>query len=173
MTIFIDMDDVLANTYKKHIELYNKEFNTHLKIADLTEGEVWENVPEERKQSILDHCFQPDFFSTLEPMKDSIQVVEALVDKYDVYVASAAMEFPLSLKEKSDWLDKYFPFISWKHRIMCGNKFILNGDLLIDDRAYNLESFKGDTMLFSSPHNTFEKRFARMNSWQEIADKLL
>ncbi|GAB1309153.1 hypothetical protein KH5_18360 [Urechidicola sp. KH5] len=173
MTIFIDMDDVLANTYKRHIELYNEEFKTNLHIADLTAGEVWENVPAEHKQSILDHCFKPDFFSSLEPMKDSIQVVEALVDQYEVYVASAAMEFPLSLKEKSDWLDKYFPFISWKYRIMCGNKFILNGDLLIDDRAYNLKNFKGDTMLFSSPHNVGEKDYTRMHSWQEIASKLL
>ena len=173
MTIFVDMDDVLADTFGKHIELYNKDFNENIKLEDIESGEIWENVPEDRKQSILDHVYEEGFFINLEPLKDSIEVMRALSEKHEVYIASAAMEFPLSLKEKSDWLDKYFPFIDWKHRILCGNKFILKGDLLIDDRSYNLEKFDGDTLLFTTPHNRLDKGFERVSSWKEIAAKLL
>lgn len=173
MTIFVDMDDVLADTYGKHIELYNQDFNENIKLTDIKSGEVWENVPEDRKQTILDHVYNEGFFINLEPLEGSIEVLEKLSKKHEVYIASAAMEFPLSLKEKSDWLDKYFPFIDWKHRILCGNKFILNGDLLIDDRSYNLENFDGDTLLFTTPHNILDKGFERVANWQEIAEKLL
>ncbi|GAB1309152.1 5'-3'-deoxyribonucleotidase [Urechidicola sp. KH5] len=172
MTIFIDMDGVMADSYKKHVELYNKEFNATFNHKLLI-GEVWENVPEEHQSNVKGHCFREHYFSSLEPMKDSIWAIEKLTKKHDVYVASAAMEYPLSLKEKSEWLDIYFPFIPWKNRILCGNKSILKGDLLIDDRARNLENFEGDTILFTANHNLNEDRFTRMNNWKEIVDALL
>ena len=56
---------------------------------------------------------------------------------------------------------------------MCGHKFILKGDLLIDDRTYNLEKFDGDTLLFNSPHNVSETGYTRVNNWLEIAERLL
>ncbi|MEM9680945.1 MAG: 5'(3')-deoxyribonucleotidase [Bacteroidota bacterium] len=168
MTIFVDMDDVLADTYGKHIELYNEEFQEQLTLAHFQSGEVWQNVPEVRQASIYKHLHVPGFFRTLEPIKDSQAIMEKLCDKHDVYIASAATEFPNSLHEKSDWLDEHFPFINWQHRIMCGHKFILRGDLLIDDRTYNLERFQGDTLLFTSPHNINDNGYTRVNSWLDV-----
>ncbi len=173
MTIFVDMDDVLADTYGKHIELYNKEHKQELSLAHIKSGEVWHNVPEMHQKSILQHAYQEGFFRNLEPIKDAIQVMEALYNKHEVYIATAATQFPNSLKEKSDWLDQYMPFITWQHRIMCGHKFILKGDLLIDDRTYNLENFDGDTLLFNSPHNINDTGYTRVSSWLEIAERLL
>ncbi|WP_370227439.1 5'(3')-deoxyribonucleotidase [Mesoflavibacter sp.] len=173
MTIFVDMDDVLADTYGKHIELYNKEHKQELSLAHIESGEVWHNVPEIHQESILQHAYQDGFFRNLEPIKDAIQVMEALYNKHEVYIATAATQFPNSLKEKSDWLDQYMPFITWQHRIMCGHKFILKGDLLIDDRTYNLEKFDGDTLLFNSPHNINDTGYTRVSSWLEIAERLL
>lgn len=105
MTIFVDMDDVLADTYGKHIELYNKEHKQELSLAHIESGEVWHNVPEMHQESILQHAYQEGFFRNLEPIKDAIQVMEALYNKHEVYIATAATQFPNSLKEKSDWLD--------------------------------------------------------------------
>ena len=56
---------------------------------------------------------------------------------------------------------------------MCGHKFILRGDLLIDDRTYNLDKFEGDTLLFNSPHNILDKGYDRVSDWNEIAKRLL
>ncbi|GAB1857284.1 5'-3'-deoxyribonucleotidase [Flavobacteriaceae bacterium MHTCC 0001] len=173
MTIFVDMDDVLADTFGKHIELYNKEFNENLKREDITSGEVYQNVPIERQESVRKHAWIPGFFSDLEPLPGSIEVMEALYHKHKVFIATAATQFPNSLKQKSEWLAAYFPFIEWQHQIMCGHKFILNGDLLIDDRSYNLEYFEGDTLLFSNPHNILDNGYKRVNNWEEIASILL
>lgn len=173
MIIFVDMDDVIADTYGKHIEMYNKEFNQSLSLAHFKSGEVWQNVPEIHQDSIWRHVHTKGFFRDLEPIKDSITVMEKLSRKHEVYIATAATQFPNSLREKSDWLDEYFPFISWEHRIMCGHKFILNGDVLIDDRTLNLDKFEGDTILFNSPHNVHSEGHDRVASWLEIADKFL
>lgn len=173
MTLFVDMDEVLADTYGAHIALYNQDFDEQLTINDCLGREVWQCVPEERQESVRHHARRIGFFKDLEPIKDSQEVLEVLAEKYEVYIASAAMQFPNSLKEKSDWLDLYFPFIHWKKRILCGDKHILKGDVLIDDRAYNLESFQGRSVLFSSPHNLDKNGFERAANWKEIAKLLL
>lgn len=173
MTIFVDMDDVLADTYGRHVELYNQEHNAALSIANIEHGEVWQNVPEQHIESIHKHVRAPRFFRDLEPIEDSQEVMKALWDQHEVYIATAATQFPNSLKEKSEWLAEHFPFITWQHQIMCGHKFILNGDLLIDDRSYNLDLFKGDTLLFNSPHNFKDVGYDRVGSWKEIAERLL
>lgn len=173
MTLFVDMDEVLADTYGAHIELYNKEFNADLKIEECFGKEAWQCVPEAHQQSVKDHAWQTGFFKKLKVIPDSQEVLSELSRRHEVYIASAAMQFPNSLVEKSDWLDEFFPFIPWQKRILCGDKHILKGDVLIDDRSYNLRSFNGKTMLFTSPHNVNTIGFDRANSWKEVADKLL
>ncbi|MCB0372078.1 MAG: 5'(3')-deoxyribonucleotidase [Muricauda sp.] len=173
MTIFVDMDEVIADAYNAHIEIYNREFNAQLKLEDCHGKEVWQCVPDDHQTSIKKHAQRIGFFRDLEVIPDSQQVLKELSEKYEVYIASAAMEFPNSLKEKSDWLDKFFPFIPWQNRILCGHKFILKGDVLIDDRSRNLHNFEGRSIMFTSPHNINTNGFERAGNWLEIANKLL
>ncbi len=173
MTLFVDMDEVIADTYWAHIELYNQEFGEQLTLEECYGKEVWQCVPQERQESVRKHATRNGFFSMLKPIEGSQQILEQLVKHYDLYIASAAMQYPNSLKEKSDWLDDFFPFINWKNRILCGDKHILKGDILIDDRSYNLKNFNGRSLLFTSPHNVHSNGFERVNSWHEVAGKLI
>lgn len=173
MTLFVDMDEVMADTYGAHIEIYNRDYQECL-THDLCMGsEVWQKVPVERQNSVRQHATNVGFFRNLKPIADSIAVLKALSEKYELFIASAAMQFPNSLIEKSEWLDEHFPFVPWQNRILCGHKHILKGDILIDDRSYNLESFEGRSLLFTSPHNVNSNGFERVNNWQEVALKLL
>ncbi|PJB13562.1 MAG: 5'(3')-deoxyribonucleotidase [Flavobacteriales bacterium CG_4_9_14_3_um_filter_40_17] len=173
MTLFVDMDEVIADTYGAHIDRYNKDYQENLTREFCMGHEVWQCVPENRQQSIQNHPTLEGFFSALKPMKDSQSVMKELSLKYEVYIASAAMEHPKSLIEKYQWIDEHFPFIHWKKRILCGDKHILSGDILIDDRVFNLEPFQGRSLMFTSPHNIHEEGFERVNNWMEIAEKLL
>lgn len=173
MVLFVDMDEVVADTYGAHIEIYNKDFGECLCLEDCMGREVWHMVPEERQLSVRNHARNRGFFRELMPISDSQEVMKKLNEKYDLYIASAAMQFPNSLEEKSEWLDEHFPFIPWQKRILCGDKHILRGDILIDDRSYNLKDFEGRTLLFTSPHNIHTNGFERVNDWLEIAEKLL
>ncbi len=173
MIIFVDMDEVVADTYGAHITHYNDDYQENLRLQDCIGGEVWQSVPEQRQESVRNHAWKNGFFRTLDPIKDSQDVLKELSKKNEVYIASAAMQFPNSLREKSEWLDEYFPFIHWRNRILCGDKHILKGDVLIDDRAYNLKHFDGRAILFGSPHNINQNGFERAESWKELGDKLL
>ena len=173
MTLFVDMDEVIADAYLAQIEYYNDEFGERLTVEECHGKEVWQCVPLDRQESVRKLARKDGFFRTLKPIENSKQVLKELVNHYDVYIASAAMQFPKSLKEKSDWLDEHFPFIEWRNRILCGDKHILKGDILIDDRSYNLQKFNGRSLLFTSPHNVHSNSFERVNNWKEVAAKLL
>ena len=173
MTLFVDMDEVIADAYYAHIEIYNRDFGEQLSLADCHGKEVWQCVPEDRQESVRKHAARIGFFRDLKPIAHSQEVIRELVEKYELFIASAAMQYPNSLKEKSDWLDKYFPFIEWRNRILCGDKHILKGDILIDDRSYNLQKFEGRSLLFTSPHNVNSNGFERVDHWPMIAELLL
>lgn len=173
MTLFIDMDEVMADTYGAHIEIYNRDYQECLTHEACLGNEVWQTIPVDRQESVRQHASTIGFFRELSPIADSQKVIRELSQKYEVYIASAAMQFPNSLIEKSEWLDEHFPFIPWQNRILCGHKHILHGDILIDDRSYNLEDFKGRGLLFTSPHNVHSNGFERVDNWLEVAEKLL
>lgn len=173
MILFVDMDEVIADTYGAHIELYNKEFNAKLSKELCAGNEVWRMVPEAYQDNVRKHATRRGFFRALKPIPNSQEILKELSAKHEVYIASAAMQFPNSLEEKSEWLDEYFPFIPWQKRILCGHKHILKGDVLIDDRSYNLEQFDGRSLQFTSPHNIHTEGFERVDSWLEIAEVLL
>ena len=115
------------------------------------------------------------FFRTLPLIEGGVEALRTLMETYEVYIVSAAMEFPNSLVEKRSWLTEHFPFITWQQIVFCGSKEIINADIMIDDHFKNLDFFNGDTLLFTQPHNIFADpgRHKRIFSWKEIGDALL
>jgi 5'(3')-deoxyribonucleotidase len=101
-------------------------------------------------------------------MPDAQDVVKELSVKHKVYIVSAATEFPNSLKEKHDWMAEHFPFISWKNFMLCGDKSIVKGDVMIDDHEKNLKTFDGETLLFDAMHNKLLAGYQRVYNWKEI-----
>lgn len=170
--IAIDMDDVIADTIEKFVELYKKNHDFDLRNL-LTDGmEIREALPDRLKATLPRYINAKGFFRDIKVMKDSQDVVKALTGRYDVYIVSAAMEFKNSLIDKYDWLEDHFPFIPWTNIIFCGHK-IVKTDVIIDDRIRNFTDFQGRKLLYSSPHNMLLAGHERVGSWNEIAQKLL
>ncbi|MCX2573717.1 5' nucleotidase, NT5C type [Pedobacter sandarakinus] len=170
--IAIDMDEVIADPLKKFIQLYNRDYNVPLDLKIDAGNEIYHHVPKHAKEKWFEYINEPGFFRDLEVIADSQSVISALQEKYEVYIVSAAMEFPNCLKDKYDWLGEHFPFIEWKNIIFCGTK-IVNTDIMIDDRTKNFIDFPGRPLLFTSPHNLLVTAYERVNSWQEVAKLLL
>ena len=166
------MDEVMADPIAKFIALYNRDYDVPLNLEILPGNEIHQHVPEHANMKWFDYINEKGFFRDLEVIKDSQKVMLALQDKYDVFVVSAAMEFRNSLEDKFDWMAEHFPFIDWEHLMFCGQK-IVAVDIIIDDRIKNFIGFDGRKLLFSSPHNLLVSDFERVNSWQEVAQKLL
>lgn len=162
------MDGVLANVEPQLVKYYNQVYGASLtleQIQGMSGAEAFPKDAATRKMLNL-----PGFFGDLEVMPGAIEVVRELMKHYEVYVVSAAMEFPLSLYEKYQWLHAYFPFIDWHNIVMCGDKSIINTDYMIDDYCKNLDVFKGKTLMFHAYHNTTLNHHFRVRSWQEVLD---
>lgn len=171
--IVIDMDDVMAATASKFIKLYNEKNHTNLKESDFLGKKFYEVVNPESYREIHERVYEIGFFRDIEVMKDAIEVIRKLHEKYEVFIVSAATEFPNSLKEKIDWLAEYFPFISWRNIVFCGDKSIVSADVMIDDHEKNLSTFKGRRLMFDAIHNQQIHDYERVKSWKEIEALLL
>lgn len=167
--LIVDMDGVLADTYSRFLDLEEQEFGFRQPIENLIgkpESAVFKN---ERK-----YINSKGFFREAPVMEGSIDAIEKLNKKYELFIVSAAMEFPLSLAEKHAWMAEHFPFISWKQMVFCGLKTVIRGDIMIDDHYKNLDFFEGQTILFTQYHNTGldNKGHTRVESWKDILDLL-
>lgn len=171
MRILIDMDDVIADAVERFLQWYERDFGIHYTKADLQGTKLHMIVPEEHRSIVKEYAFRKGFFKDLPVIENSIEVIKELNNRFDVYIASAAMEFPNSLLEKYDWLDEHFPFIHWKRRIFCGDKSVLKGDVLIDDHDFNLSVFEGRRIMFTASHNVNETKYERLDNWLD-AEKL-
>ncbi|AKD56242.1 5' nucleotidase, NT5C type [Spirosoma radiotolerans] len=171
--IAIDMDDVMADTHAKFIQLYLEGETPRYTLEELKEKSFHELFDENEYKVISERVYEPGFFRDIPVMKGAKEVIAELMQKYDVFVASAAQEFPNSLREKWDWLQEHFPEITWHNYIFLGDKSVLNTDYLIDDLPRNLHTFKGEGLLFDALHNRDDKQFRRMKTWQDIATHLL
>lgn len=166
--LIVDMDDVLADTCARILEVFNERNDLDLTKEFFEDKEFYPYVKQPGYVSYRDALDQPGFFRNLSVMPDSQEVLKELAEKYEIFVVSAALEFPNSLREKYDWLEEYFPFITWKNLVLCGDKRVVHGDVMIDDHSRNFEYFGGMKLLYHTMQNTQETGHRRVRSWKEI-----
>jgi len=169
-SIAIDMDGVLAYVESQIINHYNKEYGTTLTkeaIQGLSEEEAFKD-----RDLLFKILNKDNFFRTLPVMPDAIESVRELQKNFEVYIVSAATEFPISLAEKVAWLDEHFPFIGWENIVLCGSKRIINTDYLIDDHCKNLDYCMGKPIMFTAFHNINKTHHLRVNNWKEAVSVL-
>ena len=162
------MDGVLADVYQQFIRYEKEESGKEIQLEDAVGNDEVIAFP-----NGLKHVNQKGFFRTVPVMENAVEGVKYLNEKYDVFIVSAAMEFPNSLEDKYKWLQEFFPFLTWKQFIFCGSKQAVSGDVMIDDHPKNLDFFNGQRIIFSQPHNIGkDNNYTRMSSWKEIFDLL-
>jgi len=160
------MDEVIADPMNAMIDWYKNEYGAAVDYTKM-KGSWLKGFPEEHQRLVRERLESPGFFRNLPVMADSIGVLEAINQRYDLFIVSAATEFPNSLKDKYDWLQEHFPFLTWKQLVLCGDKRIVYGDYMIDDHVRHLQHFQGKPYLFSAAHNLDVTGYDRLNSWEE------
>ena len=168
--IAVDMDGVLADTFEQFL-LWDERETGERKLREKLLG-----IPE--KEAILNvrkYVLTNGFFRDIPVIEDSQRVMFELQKKYEIFIVSAATEFPQSMPEKQAWLGDHFPFIEWQHIVFCGFKTIVHADIMIDDHLKNLDFFPNQTLLYTQPHNYYVDagRHTRVNNWKEIEQLLL
>ena len=167
--IIIDMDEVIADPMGAMIEWYKREHGGDVDYRKMLVGSWIKGFPDEDQPMIWERLRGPGFFRHLPVMKGSVDVLRELNNRYEVFIVSAATEFPNSLKDKLEWLEDHFSFLTWKQVALCGSKDLIFGDYMIDDHLKNLKGFKGKPYLFTAAHNLEVTGYDRINNWAEAA----
>jgi 5'(3')-deoxyribonucleotidase len=162
------MDGVLADVETHFITWYERDYGKKFSKKDL-EGKTEENAFP-KKGMAKKFASTKNFFRTVPVMDGAIEAVQKLQKNYEIYIVSAAMEFPQSLVEKRAWLDEHFPFIHWKNIVFCGDKSIIDTNIMIDDHLKNLDYFKGETIMFNAFHNLDFNNHTRAENWQQVLE---
>jgi 5'-nucleotidase len=170
--ILIDMDEVIADPMGEMIRWYNDQYGAEPNKEKMV-GSWVKGFPEEHQPMIMERLKSPGFFRHLPVMEDAVDVLRRLNERYEIFIVSAAMEFPNSLKDKYEWLMEHFPFFSWKQIALTGSKDLVFGDFMIDDHVKNLKNFKGKPYLYTSAHNLTVTGYDRIDNWKEAADIFL
>lgn len=110
----------------------------------------------------------PFSFESLNPIDGAIDAVSTLIsiNHFDVYILTApSTRNPLSYKEKRVWIETHFGYDFCKKLIICSNKGLLKGDILIDDNltGKGQDKFEGELLHFGS--NEYP-------NWETIQNKL-
>lgn len=92
---------------------------------------------------------QYGFFANLAPIEGAIESFKELYERFDVYILTRpSFHNPLCYTEKRVWVEKYFGFEVCRKLILCGDKWLLKGDILIDDYPY--VQFEGKLIQFAT-----------------------
>lgn len=171
--VIVDMDEVIADPMNEMIGWYRKKYEMDVDWDKMLVGSWVKGFPDEHQSLIMERILSPGFFRNLPVIADSVDVLKEMNQRYEMFIVSAATEFPNSLKDKMDWLLDHFPFFTWKQIALCGDKRLICGDYMIDDHVKNLKHFKGKKYLFTAAHNLTVTDYDRINNWKEAGEIFL
>jgi 5'(3')-deoxyribonucleotidase len=167
MRVAVDMDEVVADAFPAQLTWLTERYGYAFDPVAYCGRKLAEVVAGEHHQALQAHLHEGSFFGDLIPIEGAKAALTMLNEHAEVFITTAAMEYPKSLPYKFDWLQRHFPFIDSLRFVFCGDKSIINADYLIDDNARHFERFGGEGILFSAPHNAGEQRYRRDSNWSE------
>lgn len=152
--VLIDMDGVLVDLQSEINNFFKENPHEFLK---------YKNSPD----------LIPNLFKNPKPIKDAIESVIKLTEKYDVFIATASpWKNEEAVTHKIKWLKKYFGDLFYKKVFITHRKDMLVGDYLIDDRLANgAKEFRGELLRFG--YDIDNNRENKFKNWNEILNYLL
>jgi 5'-nucleotidase len=168
LRIAVDMDEVIADSFSKQLNCYNQRTGENLTKEMVSSKGLGSLISRDRWEEFAGIPHEDGFFADLELIEGSREALLELSRHHDVYIASAAMEVPYSFDAKYDWLQKNFSFIPTSRIVFCGDKNIINADVLVDDRSRQFKQFRGTGILFTAPHNVAEIAHLRADNWDDV-----
>lgn len=170
--ILIDMDDTITNFLEEVINEYNKTYGTSHSIDEVTE---WV-IPSSFEHGLFSVLELTNILTMITPKLDSIEYINKWIDEgYDVFIVSDCCNRYQSYRDKLKWLKTYIPKFDLSHFIPCKEKYVINGDVLIDDNLDNLEKWSlhnpyGMDLLMTAQHNKGIQDERRIYSFEEADD---
>lgn len=142
--LLLDQDNILADTYPAVIDRLNARYDLKLRHEDKDKlfGDHKILVPYITNTMLYSIFDEPNFFSSLCPIKGAIEAVQQLTEHFNVYIVTAPwISNDSCCTDKVRWIGKYLPSLE-KKVILTKAKEAVYGDIFIDDKNSNLVEWK-------------------------------
>lgn len=168
MIVLVDVDSTVANLMPEWLRLYNNDYSDNLTVDKITDWEMTNFVHPDCGKNIYSYLFLDTLYDNVKPIDgalEGLQFIESLGHRV-VFVSSGVYAYP-----KYQWMErnKFNVGKYGSNYIVCHDKSLINGNLLIDDGVHNIQAFNHwQSILFDQPWNrNFNWEF-RAKSWSEV-----
>lgn len=169
----IDMDEVIADANQMHAAWLSQEHGYSWSQHEVQGTSLKTLASEEHNAQWEARLHEGSVFGSFDVMPNSQEALQSLSERFEIFITTAAMEFPASCGPKYQWLQEHFPFISPMNIVFCGDKSIIAADILVDDNVRHFTRFRGQGVLFSAPHNLDVDWPLRVLNWDDAVEKLM
>lgn len=178
-TILCDIDEVVNNLIEELLRKYNEKYNDKLTLDDITEWEIKKFLKPECKNIFEEFC-SDEFLYSLKLQPKAKEVIKKLMGKYNFYFVSSKSPGHVEVTDK--WLKCHFEEYDSTMLVICKDKHLVHGDILIDDCLGNFTTDNNKVspvkynLIFDKPWNRSYSednvRTYRVHDWGEI-EKLI
>lgn len=143
LTILVDMDGILVDLYQYWLKLIEADHGVGVDPDEIVRWDMHTCGPLVALGAKKTYAYlqQPGFFLNAPALPGAIEGFQELLHRgHDVVIASSAAGGQ-SAKEKYEWLAQKIPNLSRDNVSLITRKELLDGDVLIDDRAETLVKY--------------------------------
>jgi len=172
----LDIDGVVADFLASAFDILHKITGRRYVATDLHDWDIFETVPREHEDAFYDAWGEPGTCFSIPVIPGSHEGVQGLQERGDLYVVTSPMASVKTwTNERDRWLQKHFG-IPHKRVVHTASKFLVSGDVLIEDKPSNLIKWlehhpEGIGILWSQPYNervNLGSRVHRVRSWEDV-----
>lgn len=153
--IGVDCDNVINNLAESIIDVYNKDYNDNLSIADITTYNMRQFFKNVSPDKFCDYFMDKRVWDNIKVLENCVATLKKYHDLgCEIYIVTATA--PQNISSKSAWLQEQLPFLNmYDSLIVIKNKQMLGRgiDILIDDCVDNLVDGYYHKILFDYPWN--------------------
>lgn len=171
MTVLIDLDNTcndFTGLFIKWVEKLGYEFDYDKYDSWDIEDAIVADNPRKVLAEILDNL---KFWDELTPLPGCVEAMRKINSKYTVKIVTIPWKPESAFQnQKKKWVRKYFPFISNNQISFESKKWLVDGDVIIDDKPAILKK-SADlklTIKHIQPYNEDTDTDYEFSNWSEV-----
>jgi 5'(3')-deoxyribonucleotidase len=173
--VVVDIDDTINNLLEVWVSWLNREYHTNVVAKDIREWDLSKTFVTLTKQQIYSPLHNVLFWREIQAKPGAVEALQDFINRgMEVYLCTAT-HYATIVNKFTEFIQRLFPFIGWKHIIIAYDKSMILGDVMIDDKLDNILHSRCPTrILFSAPHNedfvTDGRLTYRARTWADVAE---
>lgn len=185
--ILVDMDDVLAEFSETWLSRYNEDYDDNITVEAFDSWNAMASVKPECGLKIFDYFAEPGIYRYLKPKAGSQEVIAELVEMgAEILIVTDSpkgcafgdekWKGSNPADDKRAWLQEHFPMVSLDNVIICRKKWMVMGDILIDDKPATIQKFQEEgrkILAMEMPYNRNMDVKLRAKTWDDVRDILM